>query len=150
MKNVAELAGVSISSVSHVINKPRRVEHETKRKVLDAIEKLNHDRRKYRNLRDYFAEHPEIQGLVCCNNSCCYEAVLEIERIGKNIPDDIKLVTYDDSKWFDSLKYPLSVVVQPTEAIGRLAVDCIIGRIEDGSEPVRKEIILDTEFISRP
>jgi LacI family transcriptional regulator len=323
MKNVAELAGVSISSVSHVINKTRRVEHETKRKILDAVEKLNytpnlfarslkgkgtkllgviiadirdsffaevmksiefnalergynvilcdsenewekeqmhlntfiskgldgiifspadtqrvnanliaanipfvqidrkieqynadfvgidnlhssraatefliqqgcrhigyigfsnsvytqnqrqqgcrdtleahnlydetlilrlpyHDRRKYRNLRDYFAEHPEIQGLVCCNNNCCYEAFLEIERIGKNIPEDIKLVTYDDSKWFDFLKYPVSVVVQPTEAIGRLAVDCIIGRIEDESEPVRKEIILDTEFIPRP
>ena len=42
MKDVAELAGVSISSVSHVINKTRRVEHETKQKILDAIEKLNY------------------------------------------------------------------------------------------------------------
>lgn len=101
------------------------------------------------NVKTYFAEHPEIDGLVCCNNNCFYEALLEIERIGKAIPQEIKIVTFDDTKWFEFLKYPVSVVVQPTEAIGRLAVDCIIGRIENAGKAVRKEIILDTEFIIR-
>jgi len=42
MNDVAELAGVSISSVSHVINKTRRVEAVTKSKIIDAIQRLNY------------------------------------------------------------------------------------------------------------
>ncbi|MEN2983792.1 MAG: LacI family DNA-binding transcriptional regulator, partial [Dictyoglomaceae bacterium] len=42
MKDVAKLAGVSVSTVSHVINKTRHVEEETKKKVLSAIKELGY------------------------------------------------------------------------------------------------------------
>lgn len=42
MKKVAEAAGVSISTVSHVINKSRNVNEETLRKVQSAIDKLDY------------------------------------------------------------------------------------------------------------
>ena len=42
MKEVAECARVSISTVSHVINKTRHVDKETHDRVLEAIEKLNY------------------------------------------------------------------------------------------------------------
>lgn len=42
MKDVAEMAGVSKSTVSHVINETRFVEPDTKRRVLDAIEELGY------------------------------------------------------------------------------------------------------------
>lgn len=42
MKDVAALAGVSIATVSHVINDTRYVEDKTKQRVLLAIEKLNY------------------------------------------------------------------------------------------------------------
>lgn len=41
IKDVARLANVSISTVSRVINNARNIHPETKKKVLDAIEKLN-------------------------------------------------------------------------------------------------------------
>lgn len=41
-KDVAELAGVSIATVSHVVNGTRFVSAETRQKVLDAIEALNY------------------------------------------------------------------------------------------------------------
>lgn len=41
-KDVAERAGVSIATVSHVINGTRFVSEETRQKVLDAIEALNY------------------------------------------------------------------------------------------------------------
>jgi LacI family transcriptional regulator len=42
IREVAELAGVSISTVSHVINETRYVSPEAQARVLDAIEKLNY------------------------------------------------------------------------------------------------------------
>jgi LacI family transcriptional regulator len=42
MKDVAQKAGVSTATVSHVINKTRFVRVETKKKVLDAMKELNY------------------------------------------------------------------------------------------------------------
>uniref|UniRef100_A0A7C3MQG0 LacI family transcriptional regulator n=1 Tax=Dictyoglomus thermophilum TaxID=14 RepID=A0A7C3MQG0_DICTH len=42
MKDVAKLAGVSISTVSHVINKTRYVEKETRERVYEAIKTLGY------------------------------------------------------------------------------------------------------------
>ena len=42
IKDVAEKAGVSTATVSHVINQTRFVTEETRRRVLDAIETLNY------------------------------------------------------------------------------------------------------------
>ena len=41
-KEVAELAGVSTATVSHVLNNTRYVSEETRQKVLDAVEALNY------------------------------------------------------------------------------------------------------------
>lgn len=42
MKDIAELAGFSISTVSHVINKTRNVEDATRRKIIAAMKELNY------------------------------------------------------------------------------------------------------------
>jgi LacI family transcriptional regulator len=42
MNDVARLAGVSATTVSHVLNKTRRVAPDTRRRVLEAIAKLNY------------------------------------------------------------------------------------------------------------
>ena len=42
MKDIAQKAGVSITTVSHVINKTRHVNAETKEAVLKAIEACNY------------------------------------------------------------------------------------------------------------
>ena len=41
IKDVAKLAGVSISTVSRVMNESKPVSPESRRKVLDAIKKQN-------------------------------------------------------------------------------------------------------------
>ena len=42
IKDVAARAGVSISTVSHVLNHTRRVSEEATRNVLEAVEALNY------------------------------------------------------------------------------------------------------------
>jgi len=42
IKEVAKLAGVSVATVSHVLNKTKNVLPETEKKVLDAVDKLNY------------------------------------------------------------------------------------------------------------
>lgn len=59
MEEVAKKAGVSVTTVSHVVNKTRRVAPETRRRVLEAVRQLNyykdaHARRLARGRSDFF------------------------------------------------------------------------------------------------
>ncbi len=59
MLDVAKQAGVSVTTVSHVVNKTRRVAPETRRRVLEAIRELTfyknaHARRLARGRSDFF------------------------------------------------------------------------------------------------
>jgi LacI family transcriptional regulator len=41
----------------------------------------------------------------------------------------IQIVTYDDNKWLDYLKFPVSVITQPTSEIGFTAIDVLVTAI---------------------
>ncbi len=90
-----------------------------------------------------------IDGVVCGTSNICWETISAIDTLGLKIPGDIRVVSYDDSKWFDFLKYPVSVILQPTEAIGRLAVDLIIDRAENRLDDTKRQVILDTDLVVR-
>lgn len=60
MKDVAKRVGVSVATVSHVLNNTRRVAPETRRRVLEVVRKLNyyqnvHAQRLARGTSDFFA-----------------------------------------------------------------------------------------------
>lgn len=100
-------------------------------------------------IRQFFETNTDVDGVVCGTSNICYETVVALDQLGRNIPDGIRLASYDESKWFDYLKFPVSVVVQPTEEIGRCAVDLIIKRIRHKKQKAFQEVILDTELVVR-
>lgn len=100
-------------------------------------------------LKEYFAKHMDIDAVICGTSNICFETLDTIDRMGIFKQKDVLIVSYDDSKWFDFLKYPINVILQPTEAIGRIATDLVIERIQETHEDQKKQVILDTEFIRR-
>jgi LacI family transcriptional regulator len=82
IKDVAKTAGVSISTVSHVINETRFVSDELRERVLNAMEELNyHPNALARSLR---LGETKIIGLIIPDNSNPYfaEIARTIEDIG--------------------------------------------------------------------
>ena len=83
MKDVAKLAGVSVSTVSHVLNKTRKVNPGTQGKVLQAVKELKYNINPVaRNLRK---GHSKLIGIVVSNlaNSFFMDIALSIEKILK-------------------------------------------------------------------
>ena len=73
------------------------------------------------------------------------QAIIEL---GLKVPDDIGLAGFDDVTWMSLVQPPITVIRQPTEEIGRLAVDLIMRRIE---EPNRQplQVILKSQLVVR-
>jgi len=101
-------------------------------------------------IKDYIIRNA-FDGLICATSDICYEAVSVIDELDVNIPDEMKIITYDDNKWLDYLKYPISVVSQPTAEIGEYAVEKVLHQLNNPAENrhVKSEVLFDIDIIDR-
>jgi LacI family transcriptional regulator len=112
---------------------------------------LNYSKEDSNKLIREFISRTKVDGLICATSDICYQAVSSLEELNVKIPEQMKIVTYDDNKWLDYLKYPISVITQPTVEIGIHAIETLIRMIGHPAEnkKVATEILFDTGFIDR-
>jgi LacI family transcriptional regulator len=132
--DVAERAGVSITTVSHVINETRYVSDELTKRVYEAMRELNY--RPNTLARSLRSGRTKTIGLV----------ILDISLIGfDNIP--ISKSVYPD----------LTTIAQPIKEMADLVVDMLVNRITQKKNNRRineeigeyKRIVLETKLIER-
>lgn len=101
-------------------------------------------------IKSFLTEHRP-DGLLCGTSDICYQLLSVVEDMGLRVPEDIKILTYDDNKWLDYLKYPVSVITQPTVEIGCQAVERIIQLAENRriGKRTKTEILFDVQIIDR-
>jgi LacI family transcriptional regulator len=112
---------------------------------------LNYNQEDSTDLIQNFIEESGIDGVICATSDICYYLVGGLQEMSKSIPDDIKVVTYDDNRWLDYLKYPISVITQPTGEIGIHAVETIIDMVRhpENKKHIHSEMLFDIGFIDR-
>lgn len=99
IKDVAKVAGVSISTVSRVINDSKPVSSEARKKVLDAIEELGYKPNEV--ARTLVTKRSYLIGIIVTDigNSYVAEIVRGIEEVGRMYDYDIILCSsYGDKK----------------------------------------------------
>lgn len=86
---------------------------------------------------------------IFTSNSLLASGVLRaIRKCQLSIPEDIAVVSFDDTSWAKLLEPALTVIEQPTYEIGRTATEMLIKRIDDPTRSNR-EVILNTKLIVR-
>ncbi|HET6444964.1 MAG TPA: LacI family DNA-binding transcriptional regulator [candidate division Zixibacteria bacterium] len=75
-------------------------------------------------------------------------ALRAIEEVGLRVPNDIAIVGFDDLPPSRRTRPPLTVVRQPVQLTGQIAVDTLVDILEHGDSPPRR-IVLDTQLIIR-
>lgn len=73
-------------------------------------------------IRGLLAENPGITAVLTSNEHIGAEAFLTLKRLGRGIPKDISLMSLGDMSAFMMTEPPISVVTQPYEEIGAMAV----------------------------
>jgi LacI family transcriptional regulator len=113
--------------------------------------KLNYRQEDSNKLIREFVESVRPDGVICATSDICYQLIGSLDEMGISIPDQIKIVTYDDNKWLDYLKFPVSVITQPTSEIGYTAIDILVRMILHPEErkKIATDVFLETGFIDR-
>jgi LacI family transcriptional regulator, fructose operon transcriptional repressor len=92
------------------------------------------------------AEPPD--ALFTINSLIAEGALQAIRERNLAIPDDIALVTFDDTTWSSLVQPPITLIAQPTYEIGKTAAELLIQRIADPGRPTR-QVILKGQLLVR-
>jgi DNA-binding LacI/PurR family transcriptional regulator len=112
---------------------------------------LNYRREDSTRLIREFVERTRPDGILCATSDLCYQMIGSLEEMGISIPSRMKIVTYDDNRWLDYLKYPISVITQPTSEMGFTAIDILVRMIRRPADrkKIATDVFLETGFIDR-
>ena len=62
-----------------------------------------------------------------------------LRELNIRIPQDVSLLSFDDYPWTSLVEPPIDVIAQPVEAMGRAAVDIVLGQLENPSAQVTRK-----------
>jgi LacI family transcriptional regulator len=92
----------------------------------------------------------QFDGFLCGTSSLCYELVEVLDTLNGGIKK-ANIMTFDDNRWFDYVKYPISVISQPVAEISNSALENLLQMIDksDILYDVKRELFFDVTIIDR-
>jgi DNA-binding LacI/PurR family transcriptional regulator len=85
---------------------------------------------------------------VCANDHTAGNLMRTLLSLGQRIPDDIRIVGFDDVKYAHLLPVPLTTQHQPCRDIGRIALAVMLDRIANPDLPPR-DLLLGCKLVVR-
>ena len=92
---------------------------------------------------------PKIDALFFATNTLAVESLKILNMYGVKIPDDIAIVSFDESEVFDFFYAPLSYIQQPLEEIGKQAIALVNEKIYEPVPTQTRTIVLDAKLVIR-
>lgn len=86
--------------------------------------------------------------LFCTENDAVTGALRALRGAGLRVADDVSLIGFDDSSWAAVMEPPLTMIEQPTLALGVRAAEVLLSVIDDDSAPSARHT-LGTRFVER-
>ena len=70
--------------------------------------------------------------------------------LGRHIPDQLSIITFDEQPWASLLSPPLMTIAQPVEDMGKAAEDALLRQVGGGALQGRaKRLVLPVKLIQR-
>jgi LacI family transcriptional regulator len=103
-----------------------------------------------RNVGDMLVERGQLpDGIFCANDLLALGVMQSLAMTHRvRIPEDVALIGYDDIDFAASAVVPLSSIRQPTQALGRTAIELLVEEAEAQS-PNHRAVIFTPELVVR-
>ncbi|TND09896.1 MAG: LacI family transcriptional regulator [Bacteroidetes bacterium] len=104
----------------------------------------------YQAMHELLSPAVDAQAIFTANNHLAVAAMEAVRRMGKRIPDDVALVSFDDVDLFRLSDPPVTAIAQPMQDIGEKAMELLLEMIEKPKNKAEnKRIVLPTTLVLR-
>lgn len=87
-------------------------------------------------------------GVVCSNDHTAAQLMRTLSELRIAVPDEVRLVAFDDVKYANLVSVPLTTIHQPCAQLGAAAIQAMIQRIEN-PEMWARDILVDFKLVVR-
>lgn len=91
----------------------------------------------------------EVTAVLASNDRCAVGVLDTLLRAGIDVPGDVSVVGYDDSRLARLTHVNLTTVAQDPHAMARLAVESVVARLEGDESRAPREVLLDPYLVLR-
>ncbi|MTI61719.1 MAG: LacI family transcriptional regulator [Firmicutes bacterium] len=98
-------------------------------------------------INNLFQKHPDIDGIFASSDLIAASIIKVCNRINKKVPDDVKIVGYDDVKVASLFVPQITTIRQPIEDMGKLVIELLAKLIDE--KDVINDNILPVKLIER-
>ena len=98
--------------------------------------------------RELLDRHPDIDAIFAASDPMAAGALQALRLTGRRVPEDVAVVSFDDSSFAASSDPPLTSVRQPIEEMGR-EMSRLLTRMVTSRDRVARRVILATELVVR-
>jgi GntR family transcriptional regulator of arabinose operon len=92
-------------------------------------------------MRTLLRKTPTPDGIVCANDRTAGEVLHALGRLGRRVPDEVRLVGIDDVGYSQLLPVPLTTYRQPVAALGDTALSVMLDRVARPDRPPRDTLL---------
>lgn len=101
----------------------------------------------YKDIEQLFNLHPDLDGIFASSDIIAAQVIQVAKKIGRRIPEDLKLVGYDDTP-IASLTVPtVTTIQQPIQQMSKYALKLLISEIH--GEIIPMQTVLPVKLIER-
>lgn len=95
---------------------------------------------------EFLENNPELDGIFFATNYLAFEGLQALSKLKKKIPQDIKVVSFDDHYFFSLYNPSISAIEQPLEEIADKLMESILKQLDENliDNPVQKVVLSNT------
>lgn len=97
---------------------------------------------------ELITDRPDVDGLFVAGELMAYGVLNALHRLGRKIPEDVAVVSFDDLPGAASTDPPLTSVHQPVEQMGREMTRLLLAQLDD-DDRIPRQVILGTHLVIR-
>jgi len=98
---------------------------------------------------ELLSDHPDLTALFAFSTPNAIGGMRALKRMGKRIPEDVSMVSFDDAPFVDCLRVPLTSVVQDVRRLGFTAGEIALQQLANGRRPERRRNVIPVQLVQR-
>jgi LacI family transcriptional regulator len=103
----------------------------------------------YLSAKSMLASRPDVTSIFAFSTPNAFGALRAASELGRAVPDDLSLITFDHSPVVDLLKTPLSTISQDVVRLGRTAAELMMKHLHTGKKPRKSTHVVPIQLVSR-
>lgn len=136
------LANRRSAAFEHIVAK-YSVDHLTIQTDMNVFDQNQYER----IIHNLFQQHPDIDGVFATSDIIAAFVIKMCRKFGKSIPDNVRVVGYDDVNAASWINPAITTIKQPIEEMSRLAIELIRKQLD--GDRFERENILPVQLVER-